>query len=253
MLKELQNFGLSEKEAKVYVALLALQQSSVQEISRRSGVNRATTYVQLETLRSRGLVAQTSHGKKMLFVPEPPENVSRLIEQAKVDVINKEKEFNKILPDLKSLFKEMRSRPNVRFYEGKEGLRAYREELFRSPHQTIAAIFGLNTRMQIQDTASFRKQIKKHYQQFSDARIIYVDKHRDPLFDSFTNILPQLEIRFVPLARFPIEDVEIDIFDKKTFIIGTDKANPRGVAVDDDVLCAAFQAMFDMIWSSSQK
>ena len=41
--KELQKIGLSEKEAKVYLAALELGQASVQNIARKAEVNRATT------------------------------------------------------------------------------------------------------------------------------------------------------------------------------------------------------------------
>ena len=49
-------FGLSEKEASVYIALLELEVAVVQEIASAAGINRSSTYVVLEALQKRGLV-----------------------------------------------------------------------------------------------------------------------------------------------------------------------------------------------------
>jgi amidophosphoribosyltransferase len=58
MIKNLKNLGLSDNEAKVYLSMLELGPSSVLEISAKAGVNRPTTYVQIETLKKMGLVSQ---------------------------------------------------------------------------------------------------------------------------------------------------------------------------------------------------
>ena len=48
--KELEHLGLSDKEAKVYLAALEMGPSPVQDISHKAHVNRATTYVMIESL-----------------------------------------------------------------------------------------------------------------------------------------------------------------------------------------------------------
>lgn len=70
--KELQNLGLSEKEAKVYTTSLELGPDTVQNIAKESGINRATTYVQIGTLKEKGLISEFEKGKKTYFVAESP-------------------------------------------------------------------------------------------------------------------------------------------------------------------------------------
>ena len=68
MLKELQDLGLSEKEARVY-----LGQTTADKLAKHAKVNRSTTYVQLESLMKVGLMSTHEERKKTVFAPESPE------------------------------------------------------------------------------------------------------------------------------------------------------------------------------------
>ena len=52
---QLQDAGLSETEAKIYLAALELGQTSVSRIARKSGIKRTTIYLSLENLMEKGL------------------------------------------------------------------------------------------------------------------------------------------------------------------------------------------------------
>ena len=70
--KYLQDIGLNEKESKVYLALLAVDNSSVLDLSKKTELNRSTTYVVLETLAKKGLVSETTVGKKLTIKQNRP-------------------------------------------------------------------------------------------------------------------------------------------------------------------------------------
>ena len=72
---QLKNLGLSDNEAKVYTAMLELGPATVLEISAKAGVNRPTTYVQVESLKKMGLVSTQTKGKKQLFIAQSPEQL----------------------------------------------------------------------------------------------------------------------------------------------------------------------------------
>lgn len=55
MLAQLKHIGLSENEAKVYLAMLELGPSPMLEIAAKAGINRPTAYAQLEALKKGGL------------------------------------------------------------------------------------------------------------------------------------------------------------------------------------------------------
>ena len=76
---DLQKIGLTEKEAKVYLAALELGQSTVQQISQKAKVNRATTYVILESLMDKSVIKTLEQGKKRFFVAEGPYALKNVI------------------------------------------------------------------------------------------------------------------------------------------------------------------------------
>src|SRR3990167_7744709 len=65
--KNLEQIGLSPKEAQVYLALLSLESSTAYEIAQHCEVKKPTVYVILEDLRQKGLVLKVPHAKKALF------------------------------------------------------------------------------------------------------------------------------------------------------------------------------------------
>ncbi len=72
LLITLQNYGLSEKEARVYLTVLELWTSIASTIARRAELNRATTYTLLEDLKRDGIVNEaTKDGVKYYSVISP--------------------------------------------------------------------------------------------------------------------------------------------------------------------------------------
>lgn len=129
--KYLQDIGLNEKEAIVYLSLLAVDNSSVFDLSKKTGINRSTTYVVLETLAKKGLVSETTSGKKTHFQAEPPERLETYVEQRKIMLDEQSKKLKDIIPQIKSVQREGGEKPIVKYFEGREGLISLSEEFFR--------------------------------------------------------------------------------------------------------------------------
>ncbi len=64
----LQELGLSDKEAAIYLALLQYESATVIQLSAKTKIKRPTVYVVLETLSKKGLVAEAKVGKKTEFL-----------------------------------------------------------------------------------------------------------------------------------------------------------------------------------------
>lgn len=128
--KELKNIGLAEKEARVYLATLELGQSTVQKIAEKAKVNRATTYVVIESLIQKGLMSSAYENKKQYFYAEAPEKLNSLFREQAMEIQRKQEYLDKILPNLKALKSRDKEGPTVRYFEGKEGMRAIAEEIF---------------------------------------------------------------------------------------------------------------------------
>lgn len=126
----LEQMGLNGKKADVYLAALELGSSSVIEIAKKAGIKRTTCYDILLDLKNEGLISETSKGKKRLFVGEDPEKIQRNLK-------NKERLFSEILPQLQSIHNVRGSKPKIRFYEGREGLKEVYADTLKYKNQEI--------------------------------------------------------------------------------------------------------------------
>src|SRR3989344_7822284 len=115
-LEALQKFGLSEKEARVYIANLELGNSLAGEIAIKANLPRTLVYDILERLIDLGLASYAIKNNKKYFQASNPEELSRILKEKLFSV-------SKILPKLKELQKlEGHKRPKVEIFEGKEGM-----------------------------------------------------------------------------------------------------------------------------------
>jgi len=121
--KALLQLNLTEKEIASYITLLEQGALSIQNISRNTGINRVTTYAAIEELKQKGLVSESRKGKRKLFVAENPESLEFLIEKQRHKIRREEDIFhNLILPSLKAIDIKQENRPQIKFFEGLEGI-----------------------------------------------------------------------------------------------------------------------------------
>src|SRR3712207_500275 len=74
-IEQLMEFGMTEYEAKVYIALLHEYPVTGYQISKDAGIPRSMVYEALGRLETRGAVLKTQEEKAMLYRPVPPETL----------------------------------------------------------------------------------------------------------------------------------------------------------------------------------
>lgn len=96
LVQELKKLNLTEKEARVYLALLELGPSTPYKIAKRSHLKRPTAYVIAEELVEKGLIIQMTGEKQKMYIARSPESY--------VDEVEKRvKDAKKIVPELLAL------------------------------------------------------------------------------------------------------------------------------------------------------
>lgn len=129
--KYLEDLGLSEKEAKVYLSLLEVDNDSVLDLAEKTKINRTTIYPVLESLAKKGLISEVKVDKKVRFQAEPPERLETFVERQKIVLEEHAKRLKDVIPQLKSVQRETGERPTVKYFEGREGIISSLEEFFR--------------------------------------------------------------------------------------------------------------------------
>lgn len=243
---ELKKLGLSDKEAKVYLAILELSQAPAAEIAINSGINRATTYVILEELRKKGLVSSFEKGKKTIFAAEPPELLSNLFEIEKKRLSENFTDLKKILPELDKLYEIRGERPKVRFFEGKEGIVSIREDVLKTRARSMEEIVPLDVAYKY-----FPPSKKDHREKVSkqlkgvNFRVIYTSK-KGPIWLKKNGV--KESVKFIKPELFPISS-EIVLFGNKTIIIAT-KNKKFGIILEDELITNTIRAVFNLLWKN---
>ncbi len=114
--RALQNLGMSQKESKVYLALLPLGESSAYVVSQKSGLKKPTTYAVLDELVKKGIVVNIPDANKKLYRVKPPEEIFK-------EARERLKSMESVLLELKALSRTGNDKLQTLYFEGLSGMR----------------------------------------------------------------------------------------------------------------------------------
>ena len=108
----LRELGFSEREIKIYLALLSLGQTTVGPIAAKTRMQHSKVYQTLEKLIDKGLVSFVIKSKTRHFEAQDPKHILGFIKE-------KERRFAEILPDLQQMKSFPMSNSSRRFMKVK--------------------------------------------------------------------------------------------------------------------------------------
>lgn len=245
---DLAKLGFSEKEAMVYLASLELGPSPVQKISQKSGVNRATTYVMIESLMQHGLMSSFQKGKKMQYTAEKPERLNRIIHKERDIVKEKEETIKRILPDLEAVLSASGERPKVSYYEGEEGLEAMRETIFESKSKEMDDFISLDDVWHLLPEESWKKHNKRLKEKKVQGRMLYtVESQYEPPAEG----QGLWEYRKLPKKDFPMHG-ELTVYGDRVAMIAL-KGKLIGVIIESKEMAMMVRTLFELAWRHAEK
>lgn len=239
----LKQLGLSDKEIKVYLALLKNGPSSVRTLARASEINRGTTYDILKSLKESGLASFYHKDTKQFFVSEDPSALNKTLEQRIEKLKEVKQNLIQVIPELKSLFNKAGDKPVVKYYEGFGGVRIVLSDV-------------------LDTTMSFKEKL---YYVFSSVAI------RDYLYKAFPNftkerIRKKIKVKVIALGHKGTvaklsekkslnakksSPTYILIYPGKVAMISVNSVHqPLALIIEDEALFATQQQLFDFIWQA---
>lgn len=131
MKETLMKLGLGNKEVDVYIALLKLQKTGVEQIKKETKIERTHIYKILERLQDKNFATEIIENKTKKFIPLPPEEIL-------YDLKETEQRFKDILPKLKAITQEKpKEETKITVYRRKEGLRKLAEEILSTTKEYL--------------------------------------------------------------------------------------------------------------------
>jgi sugar-specific transcriptional regulator TrmB len=238
--------GFSDKEVNVYLVLLSLGKGTVAEIARRAEINRTTGYDILDKLVSYGMVSIFGKEPKQEYSAESPESIKDYLKNKKEKIDKQLEDAKTFLPQLKSMH-NVHDRPQVRFYEGKEGLQQVYEDTLTSS-ETIRAYATVDDMH-----AALPDYFPKYYQRRAGKGIhiraiipkTQIGKERaakDKEEARETALIPPDKYYFSP---------EINIYDNKVMIASW--REKLGIIIESDEIADAMKKIYELAWAEAKR
>lgn len=172
-INNLKFFGLSDKEARVYTALLENGSQSVRQLAEITTINRGTAYDILKSLQDKGLVSYYHQESRQKFVAEDPDKLRNYIKQQEEEFKKRKELAADAIPELKSLQNKGGSGPTSKLYENKTGVKKILEDVLGS----LSGLEEKEREYYIYSATNASKDINSAYPDFTRDRIkknIYV-------------------------------------------------------------------------------
>jgi HTH-type transcriptional regulator, sugar sensing transcriptional regulator len=116
--------GLSETEAKCYLALLRLGSGMAGQITKEAQINRTNVYDALDRLIEKGLASYVLAANRKVFEPANPKRLKEILKE-------KENRLQDYVAGLDELYNEKKVEEIATIYKGKKGLKTVYEHLLR--------------------------------------------------------------------------------------------------------------------------
>jgi sugar-specific transcriptional regulator TrmB len=141
LVEQLSELGLSKKEAILYLALLELGPSSVQELAKTTKLNRSGIYSCLESLIKEDFSYMQEKDDTRIYTAKSPEVLMKKAELLAKTFSKTSRESLSLLTDLNGLAPRFKPEPRVLFSEGRAGLNTIKNTVFSLPRQTQIKAF----------------------------------------------------------------------------------------------------------------
>jgi sugar-specific transcriptional regulator TrmB len=253
LIQSLVRFGLNDREAQLYLALLQRGPSTAPEVAREAGADRVVAYRTLDALRGRGTVTVTAERPRR-YVPVPPRNLFDEHLASKRSAMAEDEKLATALTELLPTRNEREegSAPRFQVLPGAPGIYPLLREMVKRARSSLAVMIthgGLRRSMEYGIPQEFPRFLRTG----GRFRMIVESDPRIRLtlqgFSRSSRQFPALEIRqlYPQSARVTIVD------DREVLIFPVPNGQARGVQevaiwTDNPDFIRSQSLYFDGLW-----
>ncbi len=237
----LQDIGLSENEARVYLASLSLGPTTILKIAKSSQIRRTTVYSVVETLKNKGLIHIKPVGLKQLYVAEHPDRLDNIVK-------NKKQALEKSLPEFMALYNLKGGQSTIKYYEGLGAVKNIYETILEplKINDDYMVISDLEKFFSNTDKEYFEGFLKKRIKSGVKARLIATDSERARYMKQYARNMHH-EVRILPLGSKL--SVDTMIVPGKVTIFNMDEPI-SAISIENEGMIQMHKELFEIIWRS---
>lgn len=249
--KVLEKIGLSENEAKIYIAGLAEGPIAAALLARKTGFKRQNVYAILSKLTRKGLVTISGRKYETRFVMQKPESLNSYLDKREHDVVEARKDLSLVLPELHSISQNETIVPKITFHEGKEDMRRLFLDTLQCKNKQIFAIVASVDIYEI-----LGKDFTKYYVEERTRKKIKADtiriKSREEYDDKFFHKHGEhfRNLRYAP-ENFDFNSTFFIYDDKVTFI--SSEKESFAITVESEEYRLLQESLFKSLWGLCKK
>ena len=234
---QLEQFGLNDKEAKIYLACLELGANSVQNIAKKAGIHRVNSYDIIENLIKKGVISQINKGKKRYFVAMDPEEMLDSL-RCKAQV------FTQLIPELAAIQNKGGKKPKVMYFEGREAVwNAYLDRLRHKPELKENLVYGSSEKLLTIFPQEYKEFTKERLLKEIKAKII-VERSEFGSLEQKMAARELREIKFLPPEKkFRSSTI---IYGNRMMIVSWESM--LLVIIEDEANAENQRFLFNLLW-----
>jgi HTH-type transcriptional regulator, sugar sensing transcriptional regulator len=241
--KTLSELGLNDKEVTIYLALLPLSGAPASVLAKKTGITRSTAQYTCQQLVKKGLCRSIERNNSFIYSTEHPERLAYLLEQQKKEIRHKKGQVQRIIEDLNKMINPQAALPEVKYYEGKEGILELFENILRLNAPTIS----------FEDKGNLAEQLPELVPQIVKQRIKkgIPNKCICPGSNTVnTNDPKELrETRYVDVEKYPFT-CDITVCKDELSIASIEEHFAIGIVVKHKQIADNFKHLFQYVWDS---
>jgi sugar-specific transcriptional regulator TrmB len=239
--QQLATLGIEGKLYQAYVAALELGEASVQSVAQKAGLGRTTAYDLLSKLEKNGLIRIVITGKKQHVIAEDPVVFLRRLELQRQAV-------DDLVPQLRSIYNRSKSKPDIRFYEGEEGIRTVLWDTLSCRSKTLRGVLTMDELIDTSGRNEIDRFLAERVKRGISLRVLRsASKDTEKIWPSSTEELR--ELRYAPQAV--LFSMTMFIYDDKVTFLSSKKEN-YGMIFQSEEFSRLHENLFEGIWAVSK-
>lgn len=247
----LEKLGLDEKEREIYLKLLQTGHVRASTLAYQLALPRTTAQNILLRLEKEQIVTKSIDKNVFIFAPVHPDNLAALLEMQKRQT-NSEfdrtiEDLKKITPELIGMMRTNKAIPNVKFYQGKDGVRKVLFDTLTSKtelkdYANIDAMFQHAQEMNNEYVAEREKTTIKKRSLLLDtpfAHKVYESGKYSPK--------SHVGYKWIKSELYPFS-LEMNIYDGKISYITYVENDFVGVIIENEHIYRMHDSMWNLVW-----
>ncbi|MCA9352122.1 hypothetical protein KC866_01910 [Patescibacteria group bacterium] len=229
--------GLTKQQVKLYISLLEIGESTVQDLAIKSGIKRTSIYNHLPTLKDNGVISEIYKDKRRTLRAVHPKYLEQI---AKANMIQLEME----MPELLAINNVDENKPQVSFYTGIEGVKEVYADLLKTK----------DTVLSFEDLDYLKSGLPEKYHNWLPSKraekqiplhaISKKSKHASKFTANDKELLRKT--KFIETEDFK---TEINIYDNKVALFNFNSSSePHVVLIEDKNITDTLRIIWNKLW-----